>query len=202
MIIKPKLKLMAIGKLAESLYLSSVPENCTFTVTEFINERRDSWYAYLEGASGRKAPYTVTPRKNNQGGLVAHSVLSTTSVWDKGTGTTAILNFTVSCDIAGKSITKKGYFKFSSTDWPRLGRPDYSLLLFGFDGDMVRELTIETPRLINPDPYYMSVALKDDKLYLIASIKDDLSTTVISNVIGGIITAHTKALSWAVGLLF
>lgn len=194
---------MAIGKLSKSLYLSSLPENCTFNVTRFEIERRDDWYSYLEGASSRKAPYEVTPRtQDGRGGVVGHSILSTTSVTDRGTGASCTLHFTVTCKIEGKTIEKSGYFKFSSTNWPFFGRPDYCLGLFGFDGEPVRELTSQTPTLVSPDPYYMSIAIKDNKLYLIASIEDNLSTTVISNVVGGILYVHTKALTWAVGLIF
>jgi hypothetical protein len=52
---------------------------------------------------------------------------------------------------------------------------------------------------VTPDPFYCAFALKDNELVLITSRENNLSTTIISNVVSGIITAHTKALGWLFG---
>ncbi len=193
---------MAVGTISQELYLTGLPPNSTFTVTRFEIEKKQDWYAYLHGRGYSPAPYEVKPRQNESGGLVVYSKLSSTTVFVKGTGNSGTMHFTINCIIDGKEVSKNGYFKFTATDWGSVKRPAYFITMFGFDGEPIRELMGETPTFVQPDPLYMNISLKNNQLYLIASLENNLSTTIISNVLDGILTVHTKALSWAVGLIF
>lgn len=192
---------MAIGTITKELYLSSMPENCAFTVISFEIKEQKDWYAKLEGNSGKQAPYEVTPIENEKGGMIARSKLSTKYAFVSGTGASCKLYFTVSCDMNGETISKKGYFKFTTTDWPKIGRPAYYIGLFGFERESVKELKGKTPFLSKSDPYYMSIAVKDNHMYMIASTQNNLSTQIVSAVLNGVITAPTKTFNWAICLI-
>jgi hypothetical protein len=187
---------MAIGKLVEDIILKSMPDNCTFTVTELIEDKKDDWYSLF--SSPRKTPHKVVP-KTEGSGLIATSMLSTTSVTDSGPGVPATLKFEFTCETDSGEAKKTGYIKSSATNWPYLGRPDYSILIFGFDGETPQEVSRSVPTLVDPDPFYIAFGKKDDQVVIVASTEDSLGTQVVSKILDGVITAHEKALSWVFG---
>jgi len=63
------------------------------------------------------------------------------------------------------------------------------------------DITRESPTLLNPPPFNIYFALKADKLVMVASEQDDLTTTIISNILDGILIAHKEGLSWVIGRL-
>lgn len=185
---------MAVGTINEDMILKSLPSDSTFTVVEFIPEERGKWYSWID--RGKKLPYNV-----NEGELIAITNLSTTNVLATGSGVSAALRFKLSCSTSEGSTEKMGYIKVSSTDWPLFGRPDYSLLIFGFDGDIPTDIRKKIPYLMRPDPWYVGIGIQDNKIALVASADASLSTTVISNILSGIVTAHTEALKWVIKAL-
>lgn len=184
---------MAIGKLSEELWLSVLPQGLTFTVTAPENSTHDQWYTYFE-VGRRNLPYTVEAGKR-----VATSVLSTTYVLDSGPGLSNKLRFKVSGQLNGKQVNKEGYFIFSSTDWPLFGRPDNSILTFQFDGTDAVSISQQVRTLVSPDPYYFGFAVKDDQLLMVVSRENNIGTAVMSKIIDGILTLHTKAIGWVFG---
>ena len=182
---------MATGHINQRLRMSALPADLTFTVTALENNRRGSWYSYFNLRDDR------VPFKAAAGNLVV-STLSTTSVLDHGPGLSNTLRFTVEAKIQGRNVKKAGYFVFATTDWPRIGRPDYTTLLFELDGQQAASITQQVPTLITPDPYCCTFAVKDNKLYMLVSNDENLSTTTIGMVIDGLLSVHTKALSWIV----
>jgi hypothetical protein len=127
--------------------------------------------------------------------------MTTVSITDSGDGASCRFRFRfrVHGTIGDNSIDKTGYFIFSTTGWPTVGHPDYALLGFQSKGSEASTIYQKVPTLVTPDPFYCAFALKDNELVLITSRENNLSTTIISNVVSGIITAHTKALGWLFG---
>jgi len=190
---------MVVGTLREELYLVALPENCKFTVTKLENNHKDNWLTYF--GSSKEPPYVVNPISGGKA-LVVESGLSSTSIWDSGEGLSNTLHFTVSGTISNKQFEKKGYITFSSTAWSKTVRPDYSILLYGFDNNQALSLNQKVPPLLTPDPYYIAFAIKDEQICMIASCEHNLTNQVISTIVEGILTAHTKALGWVFGKLW
>lgn len=187
----------AMGRLVEELYLVSLPENCKFTVTKLENNRKGSWYTLFE--TRKQPPYEVNPTSKKA--LVATSVLGTTSVTDSGEGLSNTLYFTISGTISKNYFEKKGYITFNSTEWPsfpRIGRPDYSIITYTFDGSKSESISQQTPTLITPDPYNIAFLIKNQEMYMIVSREDNLGTKVMSSILGGILNIHTAGLKWVV----
>jgi hypothetical protein len=183
---------MAVGKLVEDIILKSIPDNCTFTVTELIGGQNDDWYSMFTYPS--KTPHQVDPQKGSE--KIATSLLSTTSVTDRGPGVPATLKFEYTCQTKSGKAKKTGYLKSTATNWPLIGRPDYSILIFGFDGETPLEVSRQVPTLISPDPFYIAFGQKDDQVVIVASTEDSLGTQVVSNVLDGILTVHSAAFKW------
>lgn len=182
---------MAVGTINEDIILKSLPNDSTFTVIEFIPEERDKWYSWID--RGKKIPYNVS-----EGELIAITNLSTTNVLAMGSGVSVSLRFKLIYSNSGSFNEKMGYIKVSSTNWPLFGRPEYSLLIFGFDGDIPTDIRKKIPFLMRPDPWYLGIGIQDNKIALVASADASLSTTVISNILNGIIKAHETALRWII----
>ncbi len=185
------------GSLAGSVYLRELPEGLVFTLENSDAHDTDTWYTAISYGS-KKPPYTVNAGRG-ENSLISNALISSTSIWSRGTGPTLTLRFSIKGNTNGRYIEKGGYMTFSGTEWPWSGRPDYLMLLFSFDGEQAMQISMKTPFMIRPDPFYLGIGIKDEKLLIIASIEDNLTTDIISNVISGIFTAHTKAISWVFG---
>jgi hypothetical protein len=185
---------MAVGTIAEDTYLTSLPSNTTFTVIELIPEERDGWVSSI--GIGKKPPYNVS-----QSEQIVITNLSTTKVTDTGAGPSATLKFKINFSTPDRSIEKTGYITVSSTDWPLIGRPDYSLLTFGFDQDVPQTIHKKIPYLISPDSWSIGIGIQDNKIALVAQADSKLETKLISTILQGIVTAHTDALKWVVRAL-
>lgn len=112
----------------------------------------------------------------------------------------SVARFRIEGEVDGKAIEKKGYFKFTTTEWGRLARPDYGILLFSIDGMEASTVQIQMPTLVTPDPFRFTVAVKDGRVALIATTEATLETAILSNIMDGILKIHTKALSWVFGI--
>ena len=193
---------MSIGKLVEEIILKSVFDGCELTITGLETEKRDSWYSEFRYPSKKMIPHDIVIK--HEGTPVATTLLSSTSATDSGVGVSATLKFRLEYSSDSGRVHKTGFIKSSATPWPsfpNLGRPDYALLLFGLDGEAPQEVSRSVPMLINPDPFYIAFGKKGDQVLMVASTEDSLGTKVVSSILDGIITAHTKALSWCFGAI-
>ncbi len=184
---------MAVGSINEALRLSALPDGFTFTVTALEGETRDDWRGFFDRRSD-SVPYNVLPGKE-----IAEAHLTTSSVLDSGQGPTCKIRFKIAGTVDGKAVEKKGYFTFSTSDWPLVGRPDNLILGCNLDGSDTITVIQEVRLLTTPDPFSCAFVVKDDQLGLIISRENNLTNAIVSKVVGGIFTAHTKAIGWVFG---
>lgn len=184
---------MAVGSINEALYLASLPEGFTFTVTALETETRDDWRGFFDRRAD-SVPYDVPAGKE-----IAEAHLTTSSVLDSGVGPTCKIRFKIAGSIGGKAVEKKGYFTFTNSEWPLVGRPDHLILGSSLDGTDSVAVVQDVRILTTPDPFSCAFVLKGDEIGLIISREKNLTNEVVSTVVGGILTAHTKAISWVFG---
>ncbi|QEI08397.1 hypothetical protein FXN63_23085 [Pigmentiphaga aceris] len=184
---------MAVGSVNEALFLASLPEGFTFTVTALETDTHDNWRGFFDRRSD-SVPYDVAA-----GQEIAEARMTTSRVLDSGVGPTCKLRFKIAGTIGGKTVEKKGNFTFTTSDWPLVGRPDQLILNSSLDG-MDSVAVIQDVRLMTtPDPFSCAFVLKGEELGLIISREKNLTNEVVSTVVGGILTVHGKAISWVFG---
>lgn len=180
---------MAVGKLRCTVNLTEIPENWSLEVTEFTPNATGDWYAENEM---KAPPYSVA-----KGKTITECILSTTDVTDHGAGPSAKVLFTVT-DVKGNK--NKGFLVMSSTPWGYTSRPDYLTLTFGLVGEApLAPIYLDVPTLITPDPFSVGFSQKDEQILMVGSSDKTVSTEVMSDILDGIITAHTKVLAWIIG---
>ena len=184
---------MAVGSINETLFLSALPAGFTFTVTALEGETRDDWRGFFDRRSD-SVPYDVPAGK-----AIAEAHLTTSSVLDSGVGPACKIRFKITGSFAGKPVEKTGYFAFTTSDWPLVGRPDNLILNSHLDGSDAFAVIQEVRLLTTPDPFSCAFAIKGDEIGLIVSREKNLTNEVVSKVVGGILTAHSKAIGWVFG---
>ncbi|WP_066798105.1 hypothetical protein [Sphingomonas soli] len=195
---------MPLAALSMKLHLSSISEGLTFTVTGVENTKTSSISSShsapnrYEAAMKRQGWYDIDPAHSRTIAKISHHSTNTFST-DEIINT--FVRFRIHGHADGRDVDKSGYFQLTSTEWGRLERPDFAALLVQIEGSDAYVIHRKTPSFVEPDPFYVAVEVQDGKIAVAVSTEDELSTTVLSHVIGGILEIHKKAITWVVGAL-
>ncbi|MDP8933788.1 MAG: hypothetical protein M3N42_06505 [Cyanobacteriota bacterium] len=185
------------GRVSNSIYLRSLPEKCTFTVTKLESTINKEWHTTL--GTPHNLPYVVTLGSEGHR-LIASSTIEPQERSGHGSPPSTAVHFTISCTIENKPVEKHGTIMFSTTEWG-WARPDDSILTFGFEGEGVKPLTQKIPMLDSPHSYYLGFAIQDNKIFMAAGIEEDFWSDFAHMLVNGVMVAHTKAIEYVVTLL-
>lgn len=187
-----------LGRLSDHVYLRSLPENCTFTVTQLESTINEEWYSTL--VTHQNLPCVVTPGAEGYG-LIASSTMETQGVFGHGSAPPTKVHFTISCIIENKHVENHGTIMFSTTEWTRAERADHSILTFGFDGDELKQLTQRIAKFGSPHPYSLGFGIKDNKIVMAGAIEPDWVSDFMSTLANGLVGAHATAIEWVMKAL-
>lgn len=185
---------MAIGRLTQAVTLAALPPGFSFTVTRLVTEDYGHWSSYFMPA--RKIPFTSAA-----GDEIISSVLHTSSVLDSGAGPSSQLDFAVSGEIGGQQYHKSGMIRFASTNWNRLSRPDFSILLYQLEGSAAQVVSRPTSNFLNPDPFALGFSVVGKDLVMTVNLTSEKTTEVLNYLLTGVFLLHKQLANWVWGQL-
>ncbi|KDQ16353.1 hypothetical protein BOTBODRAFT_31040 [Botryobasidium botryosum FD-172 SS1] len=203
---------MGIGKMTIPLYLTTLPEGMTFTLTSVSRDVPNGFWAHESLASNITLPHTfqhsdiVTGRDTNKRGARVgdFSLMTDGSGLHGGQGGSFVLKFT----IAGRpndhpeapAQNTEGTLTIGTSEWGFFSRPDQTNFSWQI-GDQHRTYTAKTPTLVYLDDSCLAIAwLPDQKIYVFGvDNQQDFIVKLMQGGVSAILAGHKVAWSTAAG---
>ncbi len=180
---------MALGKVSQRLYLTSLPEDAVFTVTSITTPRTDTFYTYFN----KTAPFSVKGALTEPAYL-GESVIQSEGPLDHGMPPHVTLAYSLQLTINKQLTHKTGYLNICTTEFGRIQRPDHSTLTFNIDNKEPQSVVQDIPNGQAPDPINIAFAINSDHVLIAASPQHTLTTQLLSALISGVEYAHTTVI--------
>jgi len=187
---------MAIGKVSQQLYLTSLPDGCIFTVTSVTTPQTSDFYTYFN----KTAPFSVTGTQDSPG-YIGETVIETQGVFGGGTPPYVTLQYSLQVSTGDNSAISAGYLNVNTTAFGFIQRPDYSILTFDIDTQPPQNVSQAIPSELDPDPIYVGFAVTTAQALIAGSSENLLSTDVLEKLIEGVIDVDTELVKWVIGAL-